>query len=230
MSRKASEVLLSIEADVKQQRHYLNNIDMLLKHLVQRVGAMEQTLSQPLSDEEKRYYQQASSGSIQLGASQAVKTAPAPAQQLPGLKPSVVLAPDGTFNNVREPAEEYEFEPYKPEENLQVESNPQGQRRDARYTSGPVEEKKVPVQQQVIYASDDKNVCLASVEIFNSQNKLISSSKTNNTGKWTQMLPPGRYAVSISKKATATKPPVQCSYFVDVPKSNEPILKDPVKV
>ena len=233
MSRKASEVLLSLEQRVNQQEHYFKNMDMLLKKLVNQVSALEKALTQPITEEEKQYYAQ-TPGGLQHQQIPAGMKSPQPQpqqtpQRIPGLKPSVISAPDGTLNNVRE-EEEVNFEPYQPDEGLQVEKAPQGKRRDVRYTNDPVQQKRIPVQQKIVYEADNRNVCLASVEIFDSQNKLVGSSKTNNTGKWTQMLIPGKYAVSISKKGTATKQPVECSYFIEVPNSNETSVQDTVKV
>jgi len=218
MSRKASEVLLSLEQEIKKTNQYLTNIDMLLKNLSNRLGALERAVSQPLTEEEQQYFAQP-----QKAPQKVPQKAP-----MPGLKSSVIKATDGTLGNVQE-EEEVDFPEYNPDD-LELENKPIGRRRDARYPSGPSQEKKIPVQQQVLYENNNKNVCQAKVEVFNSNNELVGASKTNNSGKWTQQLIPGRYTISLSKKGTPVHPAVECSYSVDVLAGKKIVPLPPVKV
>lgn len=219
--RKASEVLLSIENEIKQLNHYFSNFDMLLKALSNRVTAVEHLLKAAL---------ELDNSPSQIQTPHVQKPTPQKPVQMPGLKSSVIKGEDGSIGNVigEESGQDYDFPSY--EESLEQAKAPVGRRRDARYISTKAEEKKIPVQQQIVYASDEKNVCLASVEIFDSHNKLVSTCKTNNIGKWTQMLVPGKYTVSISKKPTTSKPALTTAYVIEVPKTNEPVLQSRIEI
>lgn len=65
---------------------------------------------------------------------------------------------------------------------------------DLNYTGN-----KIPIIQRVVNANN-KSVFLADVEIFNKDNVLINKIKTNGSGKWTALLDPGSYKISIKRK------------------------------
>ena len=88
---------------------------------------------------------------------------------------------------------------------------------------------KVAVQQQIVY-NDGKSICLASVEIFDSNNKSIKKLKTNAMGKWMAVLMPGNYTVKVTKSGNNNKHRVELSNsfsvltsekFIELPKLSE---------
>src|SRR5690606_22401187 len=131
-----------------------------------------------------------------------------PKPLMPGIKPGVVLG-----NKPDEVVSDNEFV----EEKIVEEIKHSGKRRTARYSDKPT-----VIQQQIVYA-DGKNVCLASVEIFDENKKLVKKTKTNATGKWTAAINPGQYIVNIAKKPAANKPEIELSFNIDVPFSSTPI-------
>jgi hypothetical protein len=190
--RKASDVLLSVEKEVKQHTQLLRNIDMLLKNLANRISLLEKKPTSPTTP--------------QVASVQPI---------IPGLKPGVVFKNGKLVKESQE--EEFQFE-----EVLEVETNPIGQRRTARTDNQPVEVRKTPVQQRILY-KDGKPVTLARVEVLDLKGNVVYGYKTNNMGKWAQPFAPGNYTVNISRKGTSTKPPVELSYTIEVPNSNKPV-------
>lgn len=79
--------------------------------------------------------------------------------------------------------------------------------------------KLVPVQQRIIYP-DGSNVCVAKVEIKDTDNKIVKQMRTNNVGKWILSLQPGTYNVSIAKMRSTNKPEVDINYNITVPDSD----------
>lgn len=172
--------------------------------------------------------------------------------QMPGLKPGVVI------KKAQESQEHYQFEQYNPngpvkeldehtgqilssnDESLEVDSKPKGRRRDARYISKSNSGQSVPVQQKLLYP-DGKAIAMANVEIFTQVLQtslkgeqqlvwqLVKSLKTNATGKWTNALPPGNYAIKVSKKGTSQKSAVEFQAPITIPNSDEPIQLKPIQ-
>ncbi len=199
-NRLASEVLLSIELEVKQHTQYLKNITMLLKNLANRYSASEikkvPELNTPIKTQEAKQE-----------------------STIPGLKTGVVFK-DGKLVKQSEKKEEYSFDEQPGQ--IEVATEIVGQRRDLRYPDQPVQERKTPIQQRILY-KDGKPVTLAKIEVLDAAGHVIWGGKTNNMGKWNQLLVPGTYTINVLRKGTATKPPVEISYTIDVPKSIQPV-------
>jgi hypothetical protein len=78
------------------------------------------------------------------------------------------------------------------------------------------------VQEKLTYM-DSKVIILAQVEIFNMNGECIDTRRTNNTGKWTSSLRPGKYTVRVAKQQTSVKPQVTGQYDIVVPPGNKPL-------
>jgi len=226
--RKASDILLTLEATLEKVLGYVHNMDMNIKTISNRLNMLEKTSVTPK-------WSPPSMTREAVG-----ETAPSPEllaaaakSQMPGLKPGVQLGPQRTMIatpkgqqiSTTEEDEEYTF--VDEQQQLEVDTKPIGQRRGVRTEEpDPNSERKMPVQQRIIY-KDGKNVCLANVEIFQTGNKgefnLIKKLRTNSAGKWAVALAPGKYLVSISKAGTSSKPNVEVSYSIDIPVSNVPL-------
>jgi hypothetical protein len=86
----------------------------------------------------------------------------------------------------------------------------------------PATNVKRVVQEKVTYG-DSKVIIIAQVEIFDMAGKLIDKKQTNNAGKWTSSLLPGKYLVRVAKQRTSTKPQATGQYEILVPPGNKPL-------
>ncbi len=82
--------------------------------------------------------------------------------------------------------------------------------------------KKRVVQEKLTYA-DGKVIILAQVEVFDINGKLADKRKTNNAGKWTSSLLPGKYTIRVAKQRTSLKPQVTGQYEIVVPPGDKPL-------
>jgi hypothetical protein len=85
--------------------------------------------------------------------------------------------------------------------------------------------KKCTVQQKIVY-SDNKNVYMAQVEIFQ-DGKSIKQLRSNQTGKWIALLLPGKYEIKVDKAATSNKPKIDAKYSIIVDAAD--VLELPVQ-
>ncbi len=216
--RKASDILLELEATLGRVLGYVHNMDMNIKTISNKLNMLEM-ISVPFTSDVPAI-------ALVPPQKEEVKV------QMPGLKPGVQLGPQRTM--VATPkgqqistTEEDENFTFVNDGQLEVDTQPIGQRRGTR-TEEPDfnSERKMPVQQRIVYP-DGKNVCLANVEIFQTNNKgefnLIKKVRTNSAGKWAVALASGKYLVSISKAGTNSKPNVELSYSIDIPVSAAPL-------
>lgn len=82
--------------------------------------------------------------------------------------------------------------------------------------------RKRVVQEKLTYG-DGKVIILAQVEIFDLSGNLVDKRKTNNTGKWTSSLMPGKYLIRIAKQRTSTKAQATGQYEILVLPGNKPL-------
>jgi hypothetical protein len=94
-------------------------------------------------------------------------------------------------------------------------------RRDIRVPGTP-DSKKTVVSQKLLYP-DGKVAVLATVKVYDMQNKLIKQTRTNSGGKYTVSLSPGKYMISIYKPATTDKPQIKEEKIVEVQASDSPM-------
>jgi len=221
--RKASDILLELEATLAKVLGYVHNMDMNIKTISNRLNMLEKTSVSP----------KWSPPSMTQPQAPQAETKPTTKAQMPGLKPGVQLGPQRTMiatpkgQQISTTEENEDNFTFVNDEQLEIDTQPIGQRRGTRTEEpNPNSERKMPVQQRIIYP-DGKNVCLANVEIFQTNNKgelnLIKKIRTNSAGKWAVALASGKYLVSISKIGTSTKPNVDVSYSIDIPVSNAPL-------
>lgn len=67
---------------------------------------------------------------------------------------------------------------------------------------------------QMVLAKDGQPIKMANVEIFNENGFLEKATRTNNNGRWMAALPPGKYALSITKKGD--KLPLEITSNIEV--------------
>jgi hypothetical protein len=92
-----------------------------------------------------------------------------------------------------------------------------------------VDNGKRVVQERLTYG-DSKPIILAQVEIFGMDGKLVDKRKTNNAGKWTSSLPPGKYMIRVAKTATSVKAQVTGQYEINITPGDKPLQLDSRKV
>lgn len=170
------------------------NIENLLKLLLSKVNRPDNKIVTQVIPEEKK-----------------IDT-----QIIPGMKPNVRLI-NNRLVKVGEDTEEKNDSTIIEEESVHS-----GKRRLNRTNNEQSLDKKVPVRQRIVYP-DGKNVCLASVEIFDINGKLVAQAKTNSTGQWISSLVPGTYNVKVNKNAAGNKPAISLNNTISVPLSDLPI-------
>lgn len=94
----------------------------------------------------------------------------------------------------------------------------------------PKKSDKVTVTQRVAY-SDNKNVILAQIEIFDSSKKLVKKTRTDSSGRWNGKLEPGNFLVYVKKSVPeAGKSPISKEVNIKVFESEKAIELDTVYI
>lgn len=87
-------------------------------------------------------------------------------------------------------------------------------------------DRMVTIQQKVLYP-DSRGVALASVEFYPGDKEYepgdipLTKTKTNQVGKWSLKVKPGRYHIKIFKHPTSGKPKIDFFSSVEIPISND---------
>lgn len=201
--RKASEILLELEEKVDALKN--------------SVGLYNFNLNLILGTVNKTYALLANLTNANVGAGMVQKP------QLPPSAPSVPAVPDLTKISVPEGA------------SVDVATEFLGKRRTERDNVSPgapsltppaseiKSDRKVPVMQR-IQDNNKRDVFMAEVQIYSSNNELVSKSKTSATGKYQAQLVPGRYTVKISKVDPTTKKKAEAIQEIDVVNSDTTIM------
>lgn len=90
-------------------------------------------------------------------------------------------------------------------------------------TSEGRSDRKIPVMQR-IQDNNKRDVFMAEVQIYSSNNELVAKSKTSATGRYQAQLIPGKYTVKISKVDPATKKKAEATQEIDVVNSDTTIM------
>lgn len=207
--RKATDILLSIEADVKEILGYVRNSDLKDKIILERLRLLTETKLQ--SAPKPNLFGFVEKEDPHTGEPFFVREPKTPdAQPKPSVFESTPLK-----DKIRKAMEEAS----KAQDDVQftelsAETTQSGKRRGTRVQTNA--EKQISVQQRVVDA-ESKNIFMAKVEIFDESNTPVKQTKTNQAGKWFAQLLPGNYQVVLSKAGTATKPAISITYDVEVP-------------
>lgn len=216
VERKVSDIIISLESDVKTLISATKHNDFQLKLILKllKSNLQEQNaavLAQPRD---------------QIAEKKAINTITQAKPIIPGLKPGVVMGPNGLQNKISD-EDNYEFpevntisnKPIELLENINQEEIV-GKRRTNRYNNdGNIVGRAVPVKQKILYP-DGKLCCLASVEIFDIEHEsetIIQKVRTNAMGEWNASLRPGQYHVNILKPKALNKPEVRFAFNISIP-------------
>jgi hypothetical protein len=215
--RKATDILISIEEDIKKVLSYVQNLDLNSKIQTERTRLLEEKLNAVVSGLKSVPKPQPSSNVV-VGSPD--KQIPAFAAKSNPTRSPFLVAPD-LKNRVEQALKEAKLDS-KLEDEMFVERSPVGNKRTQ---PKPVNsQKQVVVQQKVIYESDAKSVYMGTVEIFSMKDdQLVKQTRTTQNGKWMAPLTPGEYTVKVSKAATPLKAEVKISFPISVEDSDNPI-------
>ena len=223
-SRTASDVLLSVENDLKQLMQMNKNLDLNVKILSNKINhVIEALLAAPTTNSDPVLFGEANPMSIALAP-------PAPQEQ-------------GFKMNIQE-----EF--FMPKEaGLSTDTAPVGFRRTSRpetYSAATKEQKNIPtpsVQQPTMHVAkieqsstqhipstgnripvmqrivdrNSKSLFMAQVEITNLQTNIVETkTRTSGVGKWQATLLPGNYKVTIRKNESLSKQNIEVSQTITI--------------
>lgn len=80
----------------------------------------------------------------------------------------------------------------------------------------------IPIQQRVV-DKNGKSVFLAEVEVIDMSNgSTFTKTKTNGTGKWASALPVGNYKIFIRKRESSTKDKIEIAQEIQIDGSQNP--------
>lgn len=208
--RKATDILLSIEADVKEILGYVRNGDLKDKIILERLRLLTEasTVQGPKPDQFGYTWKEDTHTGEPFAVREQPKTPPvAPAKpsmfESTPLKDKIRKAMEEASNA----QDDIQFT------DLSAETTQSGKRRGTRVQTNA--EKQISVQQRIV-DSESKNIFMAKVEIFDESNTPVKQTKTNQAGKWFAQLLPGQYQVVLSKAGTATKPAISITYDVEI--------------
>lgn len=247
--RKATDIILELENNVKHLVSLINNQDFLIKGLYQDSKDMK-SLIKSLIDEVKEL--KSGQNAQILQNNQKMPALPSVSAHMGGNvhppissgsnvplkkeepkkkenKKEEIIVKDGKLvrkksvkiDNKQEEIQEIpEFTEIMPQ-NLSEEPS-FGSELRTRGGNSPEETKKTVVTQKIVY-EDGKPVCLAKVEIKNTVGDIVSQIRTNATGEWMTTVKPGIYEVIISKLAARDKPAVNMRYPIKIEASPIPV-------
>lgn len=196
--RKATDVLIDVETKVNELLAYVKNIDLKMAILLDKLNSF--------TAETPKKQVHVETPDVEFPPYQ--PSAPSPFTSTPDMKRKLQMA--------LEQAQESELA-----DEITAEVKQSGKRRNLRF-HGESQSRQIPVQQRIVY-SDGKNVYMANVEIFDSNNKLVNKTTTDQVGKWKIPLPPGKYTISVSKAGTPLKPKVELRYEETVPEQDSTV-------
>jgi hypothetical protein len=232
--RTGTQLLLDLETKVEALMGHVRNLENTAKIILQRIN--DSPSSQPSVEP-----QAISMAQIKRQAATAVAPAEPPKTgewaKFEDLPRTNKFAEARTRAGVADdPAQQAPMKarpaaapPPPDEEELREEVVHKGARRGLRVpaSQGP----KVTVSQQV-FTAEGRPVFLASVEALDERGQLARQTRTNRNGRWVMGLEPGQYTIHVVKRVApdSGKEPVELTYPVTIPPSNEEMELDPPEI
>lgn len=219
--RKATDILLAVEAKLDQLIHLVRSQDLNIKIISNKLNNL---IEEVHSFSEEDAPPDVSYNNVQPFLPEKVSISP-------DFVIPMEISPTGfrrtsrpeTFSSVNNnevifkeipekklPETELLFNPKK-----QINKNADAQVKNVSSTAQQTNSKK-PVVQRVV-DENGKSVFLAAVEIFNAQsNALEHATRTNQVGKWQANLLPGKYKVTVKKQESLSKKKIDITQQVEV--------------
>lgn len=184
MTKKATDVLEELSADVKTLLGYVRNIDNNHKILLNQINQLSKKISEkslspappPLSN-----------------PTHPIVAKPPPKDMGP------VLGDEGLFALEQASKDSKRNKKVSNEDKLEEEAIPKGNRRTARGKKSENNKSEIVIGQSITM-DNGKIAFLANVQIFDSSGQLIKQTRTNTKGKWLASLEPGDYEVYVVKR------------------------------
>ena len=205
--RKASDMLLEMEATLKSVLDLVRNLDLNNKIISNKLNALIQANKDASHQmvEKPKFTVEAVDKTLPIQAPiskvSPVETDPTGFRRTS--RPETYAGDDSFFPKKKESPVKMQEEPtfiMKPPQEIIEEV-----KREQPVSLMNNSENKLPVTQRVI-DKNGKAVFLADVEIFNSEtNELAVKLRTNGVGKWAASLLPDTYTVVISKREAVNK-------------------------
>jgi hypothetical protein len=216
--RKTSDILLSLELKIDSLIKYQQNLDLLLKTVLNKLNKLDPKIS---TQESSIISEQVSNSNSKL-------------KQIPGIKPGIFLINTNENTDIGENSikhtndEEFKSVPGSDSDNdeLDIEESGilTGKRRTARYGNTTQlhygDNPPIPIQQKIVYASDNKNVIQANITIINSNGDIVKELKTAPNGKWITSLIPGSYSVRIQRRGSNGRQDIDKDFSIEIQKQS----------
>lgn len=244
MTKKATEVILELQEQVKHLTRIVANQDNNIKLIIKKLNSMKSESFFDSVPEVKNVAQatvnnmvsKAESGPVSSGIqvkhaegqnALALKAQHAKQQvsQFDQMKAQAGITdePDDILSGVarRQDSDESDF-------NLQEATQFSGKVRGQRVGRESSKNSKISVTQQ-LFDHDGKPLPLATVKITNQFGQPVKSARSSVKGKWNAPLDPGNYEVHVLRKFVAdpSKKPVEYRYSISVPNSEGGRLEIP---
>lgn len=180
--RKATDVLLDVEAKVNALLSLMKSYDFNLKLLSNKVNSLIELIENKSSPKIKNLEESSGEPDVdfQLTIADPQKENRRVSRDQEIIQPKIIKSPSKESEVIV---------------NIPTQQKP---------IKREVVENPIPVMQRVI-SENKKSVFLAEVVIFNSKEEIIEKRKTNGAGKWMYSLPPGDYTIIIRKLESLTK-------------------------
>jgi hypothetical protein len=217
--RKASDILLDLETEVKSLKSIVNLQDLLLKKILGSCNKMNSVLESLVSGQELTPEQK------EAVTEQLQHTTIEPIAISPGFPIEVERDFKGQRRITRGPEvpstkasnADIEFKDYMAQRKkvTPIDLGPKTTEQAVK------SEKKVPVTQRV-QDNNKKDLFMAEINLISNEGHVLKT-KTNAMGKWQAQLPPGKYLVKVSKMDTALQKKLEAEQDIVVPNSNSSI-------
>ena len=209
--KKATEVIQEIKNGVDEILAYIRNMDLKYTLMLDRLNKLSMpstsVAASPQMPLQQSTKQQPTVESSEIDFPE--YNVPEKTQVATNLKSKLQLALEQAEKDQEDSDE------------LSVDNNQSGKRRNLRQHAES-QARQIPTQQRMTYA-DGKPIFMASVDIFDSGQRLIKQTKTNQVGKWLAPLSPGEYSVTVTKGGNSLKPKVELSYQVTIPNQDSTV-------
>lgn len=217
-NRTSTDILLELEVKIDLLSRRFNNVELLLKTILNNINKQSSSSVQEESKPIKN------TGPINKNnfdqRDKTTRFADLASQH--GL--DVEDEPPARFENIIK-ARPSELPP-DPGGDDMVEAPSRGASRGQR---GAKTSAKLSVS-QVLYRDEGQPLFLASVEVLDESGVLINQTRTNPKGRWLMALSPGEYQVHVLKRFTqdSGKETVDVTYKINIPPSDKPMELTPL--
>lgn len=218
--RKASEILLDLEIEVRKLKTTVELQDHLLKMILDNCNKTNTMINvlidvQPLSQEQRLAIKEQFQSKETIKAISIQPGFPIEVEQEFKGQRRITRGQEAT--NTKASNANIEFKDYMANRKKVPEESISSKEQNIK------SEKRVPVTQRV-QDNNKKDLFMAEVNLTSNDGQYTSKTKTNAMGKWQAQLPPGKYLVKVSKMDTTLQKKLESQQEITVPNSNSPVI------